>query len=205
MERLEKYICVAVAALLLMAGGYVLGWRVHRCAPPPAETAVRTDTLRIRDTLIIDRPVPVEVRVVDTMLVAVVDTVQVRVRDTVQVMVQVPREVRVYSDSAYRAQVSGYRPSLDWIEVYPQTTVVTRNIYADDSRKRWGIGVQAGQMVLAGSSGVVFSPYAGAEISFSFKRWKAHIRAGYSAYSMDGRAKFSPYGELGVTYDLIRF
>ena len=93
MERLEKYLCVAVAALLLMSGGYVLGRRSPR-VQAQAETAV-PDTLRIRDTVFKDRPVPVEVRVTDTMLVAAVDTVQVMVRDTVQVMVQVPREVRV--------------------------------------------------------------------------------------------------------------
>ena len=169
MERLGKYLCVAITALLLMAGGYVLGWRVHRCAPPPAETAVRTDTLRIRDTLLVERPVPVEVRVVDTMLVAAVDTVQV-VQDTVQVMVQVPREVKVYSDSSYRAQVSGYRPSLDWIEVYPQTTVVTRNIFVD-SRKRWGLGLQAGYGAYFDDGDVSLSPYVGIGISWNILTW----------------------------------
>ena len=170
MERLGKYLCVAITALLLMAGGYVLGWRVHRCAPPPAETAVRTDTLRIRDTLVIDRPVPVEVRVVDTMLVAVADTVQVRVRDTVRVMVQVPRETKLYGDSTWRAQVSGYRPSLDWIEVYPQTTVVTRNIFVD-SRKRWGIGLQAGYGAYFDGGDVSLSPYVGIGISWNILTW----------------------------------
>lgn len=170
MVRLEKYLCAAVAALLLMAGGYVLGWRGHRCAPPPAETAVRTDTLRIRDTLLVDRPVPVEVRVVDTMLVAAVDTVQVRVQDTVRVMVQVPRETKLYGDSTYRAQVSGYRPSLDWIEVYPQTTVVTRTIFVD-SRKRWGIGVQAGCGAYVAGGQVRLAPYVGVGISYDILRW----------------------------------
>lgn len=168
MERLEKYLCVAVAALLLMSGGYVLGRRSPR-VQAQAETAV-PDTLRIRDTVFKDRPVPVEVRVTDTMLVAAVDTVQVMVRDTVQVMVQVPREVRVYSDSAYRAQVSGYRPSLDWIEVYPQTTVVTRTISVD-SRKRWGIGVQAGYGAYVSGGQVRLTPYVGIGISYNILSW----------------------------------
>ncbi len=143
MERLEKYICVAVAALLLMSGGYVIGRRSCRSNFPEIGGIGTTDTLRIRDTVFKDRPVPVEVTVTDTMLVPFRDTVQVRVRDTVRVMVQVPRETKLYGDSTYRAQVSGYRPSLDWVEVYPQTVVVTKIISAD-SRKRWGIGVQAG-------------------------------------------------------------
>lgn len=170
MERLEKYLCVAVAALLMMLGGYVLGWRVHRCAPPPAETAVRTDTLRIRDTLLVERPVPVEVRVVDTMLVAAVDTVQVRVQDTVQVRVQVPRETRVYEDSTFRAQVSGYRPSLDLIEVYPQTVYITRTISVH-SRKRWGIGVQAGYGAYVAGGQVMLAPYVGIGISYNIWSW----------------------------------
>lgn len=170
MERLEKYICVAVVALLLMSGGYVIGRRSCRSNFPEIGGIVKTDTLRIRDTVFKDRPVPVEVRVTDTMLVAVTDTVQVRVRDTVRVMVQVPREVKVYSDSSYRAQVSGYRPSLDWIEVYPQTTVVTRTISAD-SRKRWGIGVQAGCGAYVAGGQVRLAPYVGVGISYDILKW----------------------------------
>ena len=141
MERLEKYLCVAVAALLLMSGGYVLGRRSPR-VQAQAETAV-PDTLRIRDTVFKDRPVPVEVRVTDTMLVAAVDPVQVMVRDTVQVMV---------------------------IEVYPQTTIVTRTIFAD-SRKRWGIGVQAGYGAYFDGGDVSLSPYVGIGISWNILTW----------------------------------
>lgn len=168
MERLEKYLCVAATALMLMFGGYVIGRRSSH-TPEPAET-VRTDTLRIRDTILVDRPVPVEVRTTDTMLVAAVDTVQVRVRDTVRVMVQVPREVRVYSDSLYRAQVSGYRSSLDWVEVYPQTVVVTKIISAD-SRKRWGIGMQAGYGAYVAGRQVMLAPYVGIGISYNILSW----------------------------------
>ena len=168
MERLEKYLCVAATAFMLMSGGYFMGRRSPR-VQAQAETAV-PDTLRIRDTLLVERPVPVEVRVVDTMLVAAVDTVQVRVQDTVQVMVQVPRETRAYGDSTFRAQVSGYRPSLDWIEVYPQTTVVTRNISVD-SRKRWGIGVQAGYGAYAAGGQVGLTPYVGIGISYNILSW----------------------------------
>lgn len=168
MERLEKYICVAVAALLLMSGGYFMGRRSPRARGP--EVIVRTDTLRVRDTLVIDRPVPIDTRVTDTLLVAVTDTVQVRVRDTVRVMVQVPRETKLYGDTTYRAQVSGYRPSLDWIEVYPQTTVVTRTIFVD-SRKRWGIGLQAGYGAYFDGGDVSLSPYVGIGISWNILTW----------------------------------
>lgn len=168
MTTSTKILAAIFLAALLLLSGYMLGRRTHR-APAP-ELMVQTDTLRLRDTLLVDRPVPVEVRVVDTMLVAVVDTVQVRVQDTVRVMVQVPREVRVYSDSSYRAQVSGFRPSLDWIEVYPQTVYVTRNISVD-SRKRWGIGVQAGYGAYFDGGDVSLSPYIGIGISWNLLTW----------------------------------
>lgn len=168
MTALKKILLAALLAALLLLSGFVLGRRSAH-APEPAES-IRTDTLRIRDTLLVEKPVPVEVRVTDTMLVAAADTVQVMVRDTVQVMVQVPREVRVYSDSAYRAQVSGYRPSLDWVEVYPQTVVVTKIISAD-SRKRWGIGVQAGYGAYAAGGRVMLAPYVGVGVSWDIVSW----------------------------------
>ena len=168
MERLEKYICVAVAALLLMSGGYFMGRRSPRARGP--EVIVRTDTLRVRDTLVIDRPVPIDTRVTDTLLVAVTDTVQVRVRDTVRVMVQVPRETKLYGDTTYRAQVSGYRPELDWIEVYPQTVYLTKVVKTQGVR-RWGIGLQAGYGAYAAGGQVRLAPYLGVGISYDIMSW----------------------------------
>lgn len=161
---LKKLAIAVLLAALLLLSGYLLGRKVNR-APEPA-VIVRTDTLRLRDTVLIDRPVPVEVRVVDTMLVAVTDTVAVN--DTVYL--SLPRETRVYGDSTYRAQVSGYRPMLDWIEVYPQTEVVTRNISVD-SRKRWGVGLQAGYGAYMSGGQVRLAPYVGVGISYDILQW----------------------------------
>ena len=168
MKTIKKFITVALLAALLLLSGFVLGRRSSR-APEP-ERIVQVDTLRIRDTLLVEKPVPVEVRVTDTMLVAAVDTVQVRVRDTVRVKVQVPRETKVYGDSTYRAQVSGFRPSLDWIEVYPQTVYVTKNVITKDVR-RWGLGVQAGYGAYAAGGQVRLAPYLGVGISYDFVRF----------------------------------
>ena len=154
----------AILAALLLLSGYLLGRRADR-ARGPAEI-VRTDTLRIRDTVLVDRPVPVEVRLTDTMLVAVTDTVTVN--DTVYL--SLPRETRVYGDSTYRAQVSGYRPALDWIEVYPQTVYVTKNVITKDVR-RWGIGVQAGYGAYFRDGHMRLAPYLGVGISYNIIRW----------------------------------
>ena len=160
-------IAVLLAALLLLSG-FLLGRRT--CRVPESAEIVCTDTLRIRDTVLVDRPVPVEVRVTDTMLVPFRDTVQVRVRDTVRVMVQVPRETKVYGDSTWRAQVSGFRPSLDWVEVYPQTVYVTKNVITKDVR-RWGLGVQAGYGAYAAGGQVRLAPYLGVGISYDILQW----------------------------------
>lgn len=160
MAALKKFLAAALLAALLLLSGYMLGRRANRSQAP--ELMVQTDTLRIRDTLLVERPVPVEVRVVDTMLVAIMDTVTVN--DTVYL--SLPRETKVYGDSTYTAQVSGYRPSLDWIEVYPQRMVVTRNISVD-SRKRWGVGLQAGYGAYMSGGQVRLAPYLGVGISWN--------------------------------------
>ena len=160
----KKILVAALLAALLLLSGYLLGRRDCRILEP--ELIVRTDTLRIRDTLLVERPVPVEVRVVDTMLVAVTDTI--RLSDTVYL--RLPREIKQYEDSLYRAQVSGYRPALDWIEVYPQTEVVTRTIFVDP-RKRWGLGLQAGFGAYASGGQVRLAPYVGVGISYDILRW----------------------------------
>lgn len=161
---LKKFLIAALLAVLLLLSGYFLGKRTAH-APEP-ELVIRVDTLRIRDTLLVEKPVPVEVRIVDTMLVAVTDTVHLN--DTVYL--SLPRETKVYGDSTYTAQVSGYRPVLDWVEVYPQTEIVTRNIFVD-SRKRWGIGVQAGYGAYVNAGQVRLAPYLGIGISYDILRW----------------------------------
>lgn len=160
----KKNLVAALLAALLLLSGYLLGRRADR-AREPAEI-VRTDILRIRDTVIVDRPVPVEERLTDTMLVAITDTI--RLSDTVYL--RLPREIKQYEDSLFRAQVSGFKPSLDWIEVYPQTEVVTRNIFVD-SRKRWGLGVQAGYGAYVSGGQVRLAPYIGVGISYDIIRW----------------------------------
>lgn len=161
--RLQIFVACVLAALCLLSG-YFLGRRATSSSEAKIETI--TDTLRIRDTLLIEKPVPVEVRVVDTMLVAVTDTISIN--DTVYL--HLPREIKHYEDSLFRAQVSGYRPALDWIEVYPQREVVTRNIFVD-SRKRWGIGLQAGYGAYATGGQVRLAPYLGIGISWNLIRF----------------------------------
>lgn len=113
------------------------------------------DTLVVHDTVTRERPVYVHVRHTDTMLVPVVDTV--RIRDTV--FMALPMEQKVYGDSTYRAVVSGYRPSLDTISVYPATRYITVTQAVRSPQCKNVLEVSAGPMMLDGLHFPVMADY----------------------------------------------
>ena len=157
--RTVQAITIAVA---LLVAAFLLG----RCTAPrtAAETQVveRVDTMVVRDTIIREKPS------YRTEYVFVRDSVRVQVHDTVYI--SLPRQLRVYQDSLYRAEVSGIDPTLDRIEVYPQTKIITRTETQTVQVKkpsRWGIGVQVGYGIT--KQGQTFSPgpYIGVGVSYN--------------------------------------
>lgn len=84
-------------------------------------TIVQKDTTIVRDTLTIAKPVAVTKVKRDTILVCLTDTI--KIKDTLYVAL--PMETKTYKGEDYYAEVSGYRPSLDVIQVYPKTQYVT--------------------------------------------------------------------------------
>lgn len=155
---------IILSAFLLIAG-IVAGWFARKGVTERhgLETVVELDTLVIRDTVRERHPVYVERTVTDTMLVALTDTV--RVSDTVYV--RLPREQKRYADTNFTAWVSGFRPILDSIEVYPVTRYVTKEIILPGSAKRWGIGIQAGYGIGLDGGKVTGVPYIGIGISYN--------------------------------------
>ena len=152
-----------VAAIIGLAVGLAIGY----FARPQVEAVTITDI----DTIWRDRPIPVNVTQtewrtirVPAMLFAPPDTVwQTRVVvDSVEV--NVAMESRTYSDSTYRAQVSGpaiggLHPTLDWVETYSRTTTTT----IKQKPSRWGLGVQVGY----GASKDGLSPYVGVGVQYN--------------------------------------
>ena len=135
-----------LSALLLIA--CVAAW--FRPRKPEVRTKIKT-VVRV-DTLLISAPMPVFWRFTG-------DTI--RVGDTV-----VQREQVVYQDSLYKAWVSGYRPKLDRLEIYPRmiTHTITNDIY-HPAKKRWfGIGIQAGYGYPTGA-------YVGIGVSYNLFMW----------------------------------
>ena len=116
------------------------------------------------DTTYIYYPIEIERRIVkkDTIKIAVIDTLVVR--DTLYL----PREQKVYTDSSYRAVVSGVSPRLDSIEVYQRTVEITK-ISPRKEWRRFTYGVQVGVgVVMPFNSSPSFGGYLGFGIGYSF-------------------------------------
>ena len=115
-----KKIILCVIAMVLIA--IATGSLFNVLFPKEAEVIEKTDTLYVHDTVTIEKFVPKESKVVETMLVAVHDTIVKN--DTV--FISLPRESKTYGDERYTAVVSGYKPSLDRLEIYIENQVVTK-------------------------------------------------------------------------------
>lgn len=129
---------IIIGALLLILG-LVSGLFICRsCSTPEEAEIVQIDTVVVRDTIREYYPIEKEKKVVDTMRIVVRDTV--RIADTLYM--SLPLEVKLYSTDEYYAEVSGYRPSLDYIEVYPKTTIITQSVSKATTKNTLSIGME---------------------------------------------------------------
>lgn len=111
-----------------------------------------SDTIRIRDTIRDSIPYPV----IETVVQVVPELFPVYITlegDTIHEPVYIPVTItqKEYTTDNYRAWVSGYKPSIDSVWVYPE------KIYIKGKTRRFGIGLIAGYGV--GKNGL--SPYVG--------------------------------------------
>ena len=156
--------------VVLMAA-FILSFGLGRYTAKPEtilEERERIDTLVIRDTLTHYVPQYVHRHTRDTIRIPIRETI----RDTVAVYL--PRETRVYEDARYRAEVSGYQPSLDRIDIYTKTEVVTKDVTQVVKRKtRWGLGLSAGYGVTINTTDQTFkpAPYIGVGIHYNLISW----------------------------------
>lgn len=158
---MKKWILI----IALLAGAFAAGILAGRGRNTPDIVEIR-DTLTFHDTLFIYRPVPVYVARIrtDTVRLALVDSSHTTVvRDSADV--QIPIERRIYQeDSLYYVSISGYKPSLDTLIMYPKTTTISiRETKTQYRNSRISLGVQAGYGVF----GKEFSPYIGVGISYN--------------------------------------
>ena len=147
-----KAIGIIITALLAAAVGFVAGMIFY-----PGKSAdraddfveIRRDTVRLRDTVLIDRPVVAERFPAGNLLAraeVVASDTCAATPDSVEVRLPVER-VR-YAGDRYEAWVSGYRPSLDSLRIYGEDRVVSSVIARGrHARRRWGFGTAAGVAV----------------------------------------------------------
>lgn len=145
-----------ILVVCLLVACVVAWFRPHEPLPAEIRTETRIKTVVKIDTLLISSPMA------PLLFVQLKDTMHIG--DTV-----IHREQAYYEDSLYRAWVSGYRPKLDSMQIFPRTVTntVTNDIYHTvkvRDKRRWGLGVQAGY----GYPGGV---YVGVGISYNIFQW----------------------------------
>lgn len=132
---MNKNLVIAVLSLLLALS--ITFQYFYHSNRNSVENSLKTDTVTITkiDTVTVVKPV-IQYRYITQVIT---DTLYNT--DSVLVPVRIPIETKVYQDSTYRAVVSGYRVSLDTIQVYPIHTYTT---ITNTKQKRFNIGIQAG-------------------------------------------------------------
>ena len=134
---MNKNLVIVVLSLLLAL--FVIFQYLYHSNRNSIGNSLRIDTVTITkiDTVTITKPV-VQYRYITQVIT---DTLYNT--DSVLVPVRIPIESKTYQDNTYRAVVSGYRASLDTIQVFPihTYTTITNTI---TKQKRFNIGVQAG-------------------------------------------------------------
>ena len=142
--------------VILLAVACAFAWfRPYEPLLAEIRTETKVKTIVKVDTLLISPPMA------PLLVVLLTDTM--RIGDTV-----VHREQAYYEDSLYRAWVSGYRPRLDSLQIFPRTVyrTVSNDIYhtITPKKKRWGLGLQVGYGYPSGI-------YAGVGVSYDLWIW----------------------------------
>lgn len=126
---------------------------------------IKSDTVRIvfRDTIVKERVKPTIVykeRVIVDTLFSI---------DSVLVEVLVPIEKKIFQDSNYKAEISGYKVSLDRMEVYPRTEqVIINRPVTQYKRSKIGLGISAGYSITPKG----FQPYIGVGLNYNIITFK---------------------------------
>lgn len=152
---------VMMAIIMLLSLG--LGYNIGKCHEQRQSVPPTVDTISIVtvDTVVIDRPVLVNhyIYKVDTLVAS--DTLMRH--DTIYTLL--PRERQVYSDTLFRAVISGVRPSLDSISIYGRTKTIN-SVVTLRTTPKWGLGLQLG---LTYNNRV--TPYIGLGLQYNFLTW----------------------------------
>lgn len=179
-------------------GCYLMGYFRARENFRDTTKMVQVDTVTRYDTINI--PAPVEIRyekLTETLILPKVDTL--RLCDTVYLVVN--REIKEYRDSLFYARVSGYQPSLDYIEVYPKTMVISKTETTTPKPSPWRYSLYIGADYERVGH-VIISPNIGAEIGY--KKISFGVEGGVSI-GIENSVIQQPclYWKMGMKYNLL--
>ena len=156
MTQFQKIALLVCAIILFILDGFVsykLGHASgYRAGYNQAVADVKVDTVTVVDTVYKDKPVPEYHYIDKPVYIPIHDTTLVVKNDTTYVVLE--REVKGYSDEDYKCEVSGIQPALDWIEVYPKTTIVIKTVTEPAKKPYFGFGATAGLGAVTQNDGV---------------------------------------------------
>ena len=137
-----------------------------RCNPhDPSTVYIKGDTVHIRDTLrdTILQPVKETLKRIDTVYLPImIDITTDRTVEGDSIPVLVPITSKEYKTDDYRAVVSGYKPSLDSMEIYRDKGFIT--LTPLQKKKRLGLGLQIGYGYPTGG-------YIGIGLNYNLWEW----------------------------------
>ena len=167
---------VAIIAVIAVIANVAVGFIFYRRGNdtrPAARDTVRTvyvDTVKIEKPVARDSVVVKYVKVRLPRAEGGKDTLSGRYKNsggtyknTDSAEVVIPITQKRYSDTTYTAWVSGFRPALDSIHVYPRREVVTVTNTVRGKHKRFGVGFHAGYGVTPHG----LQPYIGVGVNYS--------------------------------------
>lgn len=164
---MKRFIYIVIV-IVVLACGLTIGYRFG----DSGAIGVVADTIYIHDTMVVREPVAVENKPVGVRSYRVkllgrigkqndsIGKQNGKQNDSVEV--ELPIEQKVYSDSLYKAWVSGFDARLDSIYIYQPTRYIT--IKTTEQQSQWSWGVQAGLGITP--KGV--QPYIGIGATFRF-------------------------------------
>lgn len=131
-----------ILLLAVMIVGVVLGVGLCRQFYSPERVIeVQKDTTFLIDTLVIEKPAKVRTEyVAETILVPVRDTLWLH--DTL--FVQLPMQKKFYKEDTYYAEVSGYNPNLDYLEIYQRTVTISKTETVKEKKNGLAVGTELG-------------------------------------------------------------
>lgn len=171
---MNKYIANILSCILILLILYIFIFQNRKCNPGSEYRDVVWDTVRVTvwDTVGVREPVAVENKPVGVKnyrikLLGVIGKQNDSIgkqngKQNDSVEVELPIEQKVYSDSLYKAWVSGFDARLDSIYIYQPTRYIT--IKTTEQQSQWSWGVQGG----VGITPKGLQPYIGLGFQFKF-------------------------------------